>query len=72
MTWSWKNTAMIPNWAFSSPIKLIKPLEENQIWYCHGHEFDPTVEYLPRQIIWVCGAIASKITPSRLKEADMT
>ncbi len=51
-----------------SPIRLVHPFGDNGIWYCHGHEFDPSVQYLPSQIIWVWNKLHRKITPSRIKE----
>ena len=33
-----------------SPITLIKPFMEGDIWYCHGYEYDPPVQYLPASI----------------------
>jgi UDP-2,3-diacylglucosamine pyrophosphatase LpxH len=54
-----------------TPIQLIKPFEENGIWYCHGHEYDPVYEYVP----WILGLwnwLTGKRTPGRLKEYSVT
>jgi UDP-2,3-diacylglucosamine pyrophosphatase LpxH len=51
-----------------SPIKLIKPFMEREIWYCHGHEYDPSVQYIPRQLMWLWNHLPQKkITPGNLR-----
>jgi UDP-2,3-diacylglucosamine pyrophosphatase LpxH len=51
-----------------SPIKLIKPFMEGGIWYCHGHEYDPSVQYIPHQLMWLWNHLPQKkITPGNLK-----
>jgi len=51
-----------------SPIKLIKPFMEDGIWYCHGHEYDPSVQYIPHQLMWLWNHLPQrKITPGNLK-----
>jgi UDP-2,3-diacylglucosamine pyrophosphatase LpxH len=54
-----------------SPIKLINPFMNENIWYCHGHEFDPSVEYVPRWLMWLWNHLPQrKITPGNLRLAD--
>jgi UDP-2,3-diacylglucosamine pyrophosphatase LpxH len=63
------NTACLPNPI--TPIKLIKPFEENGICYCHGHEYDPVYEYVP----WILGLwnrFTGRRTPGHLKEYSVT
>jgi UDP-2,3-diacylglucosamine pyrophosphatase LpxH len=55
-----------------SPIKLVKPFMEDGIWYCHGHEYDPSVQYLPRQLMWLWNHLPQKKTPSRLRGNFLT
>ena len=56
-----------------SPIKLIKPFMEDNIWYCHGHEYDPSVQYIPHQLMWLWNHLPQKkITPGNLKIGFMT
>ncbi len=56
-----------------SPIKLIKPFMEGGIWYCHGHEYDPSVQYLPRQFMWLWNHLPQKkVTPGNLKRTAIT
>ena len=55
-----------------SPIKLVKPFMEDGIWYCHGHEYDPSVQYLPRQLMWLWNHLPQKKTPSRLRSNFLT
>ena len=51
-----------------SPIKLIEPFMERDIWYCHGHEYDPSVQYIPRQLMWLWNHLPQKkITPGKLR-----
>jgi UDP-2,3-diacylglucosamine pyrophosphatase LpxH len=51
-----------------SPIRLIKPFMYNDIWYCHGHEYDPSVQYIPHQLMWLWNHLPQKkITPGNLK-----
>ena len=51
-----------------SPIKLMKPFMEDDIWYCHGHEYDPSVQYIPHQLMWLWNHLPQKkITPGNLK-----
>jgi UDP-2,3-diacylglucosamine pyrophosphatase LpxH len=51
-----------------SPIKLINPFMDNDIWYCHGHEYDPSVQYIPHQLMWLWNHLPQKkITPGNLK-----
>jgi UDP-2,3-diacylglucosamine pyrophosphatase LpxH len=50
-----------------SPIKLIKPFMHNEIWYCHGHEYDPSVQYLPRPIWWLWNHLPQKKTPGNFR-----
>ena len=51
-----------------SPIKLIKPFMEDSIWYCHGHEYDPSVQYIPHRLMWLWNHLPQrKITPGNLK-----
>lgn len=54
-----------------SPIKLIGPFMDGGIWYCHGHEYDPSVQYLPAQLMWLWNHLPQrKITPGNLKVID--
>jgi len=56
-----------------SPIKLIEPFMEGGIWYCHGHEYDPSVQYIPRQLMWLYNHIPRrKVTPGNLKMSSIT
>jgi UDP-2,3-diacylglucosamine pyrophosphatase LpxH len=64
-----------------SPIKLIRPFAENGVWYCHGHEFDPVVQYagwLPTLLGRITGKKAKaqpyrgRRTPSYIKETLLT
>jgi UDP-2,3-diacylglucosamine pyrophosphatase LpxH len=56
-----------------SPIKLIKPFMEGGIWYCHGHEYDPSVQYIPRQLMWLYNHLPRrKVTPGNLKMSSIT
>jgi UDP-2,3-diacylglucosamine pyrophosphatase LpxH len=55
-----------------SPISLVKPFSDDNIWYCHGHEYDPTIEYLPSQFIWLWNKLHPRVTPSRLKGLNIT
>ena len=56
-----------------SPIKLIKPFMERDIWYCHGHEYDPSVRYVPRQLMWLWNHLPQKkITPGNLRIGSIT
>ncbi len=51
-----------------SPIRLIEPFMADGIWYCHGHEYDPTVKYIPRRLWWLWNHLPRrKITPGNLK-----
>jgi|WetSurMetagenome_2_1015567.scaffolds.fasta_scaffold235728_1 UDP-2,3-diacylglucosamine pyrophosphatase LpxH len=51
-----------------NPIKLIKPFLEGGIWYCHGHEYDPSVQYIPARLMWLWNHLPQKkITPGNLK-----
>jgi UDP-2,3-diacylglucosamine pyrophosphatase LpxH len=51
-----------------SPISLIKPFMWNQIWYCHGHEYDPSVQYLTRPVWWLWNHLPQrKKTPGNLR-----
>jgi UDP-2,3-diacylglucosamine pyrophosphatase LpxH len=51
-----------------SPIRLIKPFMDNGIWYCHGHEYDPSVQYIPHQLMWLWNHLPQrKMTPGNLK-----
>ncbi len=55
-----------------SPITLIKPFSMNGIWYCHGHEYDPTVQYIPDWLIWFWNKIPHKITPGNFRGLQIT
>jgi UDP-2,3-diacylglucosamine pyrophosphatase LpxH len=56
-----------------SPITLIKPFMEGDIWYCHGHEYDPSVQYIPHQLMWLWNHLPQrKITPGNLKIDSIT
>jgi UDP-2,3-diacylglucosamine pyrophosphatase LpxH len=56
-----------------SPIKLIVPFMAGGIWYCHGHEYDPSVQYIPRQFMWLYNHLPKrKITPGNLKMKSIT
>jgi UDP-2,3-diacylglucosamine pyrophosphatase LpxH len=55
-----------------SPIKLIEPFASNGLWYCHGHEYDPAVRYLPRPIIWTWNHLKRRVTPGNLRSEQIT
>ena len=56
-----------------SPIKLIEPFMANGIWYCHGHEYDPSVQYIPRQLMWLYNHLPGRnVTPGNLKTGSIT
>jgi UDP-2,3-diacylglucosamine pyrophosphatase LpxH len=56
-----------------SPIKLIKPFMNNNIWYCHGHEFDPSVQYIPARLMWLWNHLPQKkVTPGNLRLGAVT
>jgi UDP-2,3-diacylglucosamine pyrophosphatase LpxH len=51
-----------------SPIKLIQPFMAGGIWYCHGHEFDPSVRYIPQRLMWLYNHLPQKkVTPGNLR-----
>ncbi len=51
-----------------SPIKLEKPFMDGGIWYCHGHEYDPSVQYVPQRLMWLLNHLpGAKVTPGKLK-----
>jgi len=51
-----------------SPIQLTKPFMQDGIWYCHGHEYDPSVQYIPKQLMWLWNHLPQKrITPGNLR-----
>jgi UDP-2,3-diacylglucosamine pyrophosphatase LpxH len=51
-----------------TPIKLISPFMGDGIWYCHGHEYDPSVQYIPRQLMWLWNHLPQRrITPGNLR-----
>jgi len=55
------------------PIKLIKPFMSHDIWYCHGHEYDPSVQYIPHSLMWLWNHLPQKkLTPSNLKMSFIT
>jgi predicted phosphodiesterase len=46
---------------------------EGDIWYCHGHEYDPSVQYIPHQLMWLWNHLPQrKITPGNLKINSIT
>jgi UDP-2,3-diacylglucosamine pyrophosphatase LpxH len=56
-----------------SPITIIKPFVENNIWYCHGHEYDPIA--IP--LTWwgtLCSWLKRKNrkTPGKLRDEGIT
>jgi UDP-2,3-diacylglucosamine pyrophosphatase LpxH len=55
-----------------SPIDIVKPFMDKGIWYCHGHEYDPSVQYIPKWLIWLWNQVTHKITPGNLKRSDIT
>jgi UDP-2,3-diacylglucosamine pyrophosphatase LpxH len=56
-----------------SPIKLIEPFMAGNIWYCHGHEYDPSVQYIPRPLMWFYNHLPrKKVTPGNLKMSSIT
>jgi len=50
-----------------SPITIIKPFMDKGIWYCHGHEYDPSVSELPSQFMWLWNHLWGRTTPGNLK-----
>lgn len=56
-----------------SPIELIRPFMDSGIWYCHGHEYDPAVEYVPAWLMRLWDHLLQrKITPGNLKADFIT
>jgi UDP-2,3-diacylglucosamine pyrophosphatase LpxH len=55
-----------------SPIKLIEPFASNRLWYCHGHEYDPAVQLLPRPVLWTWNHLKRRITPGNLRGEKIT
>ena len=55
-----------------APIKLTKPFMNSAIWYCHGHEYDPSVQYIPQQLMWLWNHLPQKKTPSKLRSNFIT
>jgi UDP-2,3-diacylglucosamine pyrophosphatase LpxH len=56
-----------------SPITLIAPFMSDGIWYCHGHEFDPSVQYIPQQLMWLYNHLPQKkVTPGNLRGAFLS
>jgi UDP-2,3-diacylglucosamine pyrophosphatase LpxH len=56
-----------------SPIKLIKPFMADGIWYCHGHEYDPSVQYMPARLMWLWNHLPQKkVTPGNLRLGSVT
>ena len=55
-----------------NPISLIKPFMNNGIWYCHGHEYDPSVQDLPRQVMWLWNHLVGRTTPGNIKGEFIT
>jgi UDP-2,3-diacylglucosamine pyrophosphatase LpxH len=56
-----------------SPIRLIKPFMDRGIWYCHGHEYDPSVQYVPQQFMWLWNHLPQKkVTPGNLRLGAVT
>jgi UDP-2,3-diacylglucosamine pyrophosphatase LpxH len=55
-----------------SPISLIKPFMANGIWYCHGHEYDPSVQYVPRPFMWLWNHLPRKTTPGNVRRSFIT
>jgi len=54
-----------------SPIKLIEPFMQDGIWYCHGHEYDPSVQYIPARLMWLWNHLPQRrITPGNLKKLN--
>ena len=46
---------------------------DGDIWYCHGHEYDPSVQYIPHQLMWLWNHLPQrKITPGNLKINSIT
>ncbi len=50
-----------------SPIQIVSPFFSNGIWYCHGHEYDPSVKYLPRPLLWAWNQISGTTTPGNAR-----
>jgi predicted phosphodiesterase len=45
----------------------------HDIWYCHGHEYDPSVQYIPHSLMWLWNHLPQKkLTPSNLKMSFIT
>ena len=56
-----------------SPIKLTVPFMAGDIWYCHGHEYDPAVQYVPKRLMWLYNHLPQrKVTPGNLKMDTIT
>jgi UDP-2,3-diacylglucosamine pyrophosphatase LpxH len=56
-----------------SPIQLTKPFMAGDIWYCHGHEYDPSVQYIPRPLMWLYNHLPKKkITPGNFRISSVT
>ncbi len=50
-----------------SPIRLVAPFSHNGIWYCHGHEYDPSVQFVPRPLHWLWSHLSTKRTPGNAR-----
>ena len=55
-----------------SPIHLVQPFVDDGIWYCHGHEFDPDVQYLPNWILWLWSKLPRSKTPGSYRSREIT
>jgi len=56
-----------------SPIKLVEPFMAEDFWYCHGHEYDPSVRYIPRRLMWWYNHLPQrKVTPGNLRSSFLS
>jgi UDP-2,3-diacylglucosamine pyrophosphatase LpxH len=56
-----------------SPIKLVEPFMADGFWYCHGHDYDPSVRYIPRRLMWWYNHLPQrKVTPGNLRSSFLS
>jgi UDP-2,3-diacylglucosamine pyrophosphatase LpxH len=56
-----------------SPIKLVEPFMSSGIWYCHGHDYDPSVRYIPQRLMWLYNHLPQKkVTPGNLRSSFLS
>jgi UDP-2,3-diacylglucosamine pyrophosphatase LpxH len=58
-----------------SPIEIIRPFLDGGIWYCHGHEYDPSVQYVPAPVRWLINRLplpSKRITPGNFRGKEIS